>query len=233
MKNNERGGILSKLFIIPAGVALMLGFFFLGYYVGKYQSKAGSTAESLPPLPEIVSKNLPKPEEFTFYKTLTEKDNKTVSIDLKPKPSSSNPENKPDNKETTVSPKEHVQPAVKEKSAESRAEKKSVQPEPVKQTAVKPSPAPEKKTASIKQPASSKLRYTIQVSSHQEKQAAEDEVIRMKQNGFAAFIVASELPGKGTWYRVRLGSFTNKDSAEKLQKTVNTKVGISSIIVIE
>jgi DedD protein len=231
MKNNERGGILSKLFIIPAGVALMLGFFFLGYYVGKYQSKGGSTAENLPPLPEVVSKNLPKPEEFTFYKTLTEKDSKTVSIDLKPK--SSNPENKPERKEAVVSPKEHEQPAAKEKSAESRVEKKSAQPEPVKQTAVKPSPTPEKKTASIKQPASPKLRYTIQVSSHQEKQAAEEEVKRMKQNGFAAFIVASELPGKGTWYRVRLGSFTNRDAAEKLQKTVNAKVGISSIIVVE
>lgn len=228
--NNERGGILSKLFIIPAGVALMLGFFFLGYYVGKYQSKGGSTAESLPPLPEVVSKSLPKPEEFTFYKTLTEKDNKTVSIDLKPKPS---PESKPERKETSVAPKEHDQPAVKEKSAEGKAEKKSVPAEEAKQTAPKPSPAPEKKTASIKQPASSKLRYTIQVSSHQEKQAAEDEVKRMKQNGFAAFIVASELPGKGTWYRVRLGSFTNRDAAEKLQKSVNAKVGISSIIVIE
>jgi cell division septation protein DedD len=208
----------------------MLGFFFLGYYVGKYQSKGGSTAESLPPLPEVVSKSLPKPEEFTFYKTLTEKDNKTVSIDLKPKPS---PESKPERKETAVAPKEHDQPAVKEKSAEGKAEKKSVPAEETKQTAPKPSPAPEKKTASIKQPASSKLRYTIQVSSHQEKQAAEDEVKRMKQNGFAAFIVASELPGKGTWYRVRLGSFTNRDAAEKLQKSVNAKVGISSIIVIE
>ncbi len=231
--NNERGGILSKLFIIPAGVALMVGFFFLGYYVGKYQSKGGSAAESLPPLPEVVSKNLPKPEEFTFYKTLTEKDNKTVSIDLKPKPSSSNPENKPERKETAVGTKEHDQPAVKEKSADSRAEKRSVPAEEAKQTAPKPSPAPEKKTALIKQPTSSKLRYTIQVSSHQEKQAADDEVKRMKQNGFAAFIVASELPGKGTWYRVRLGSFTNRDAAEKLQKTVNAKVGISSIVVIE
>jgi cell division septation protein DedD len=103
----------------------------------------------------------------------------------------------------------------------------------VKQPVVKPSPAPEKKTASIKQPASPKLRYTIQVSSHQERQAAEDEVKRMKQSGFAAFIVASELPGKGKWFRVRLGSFTNRDAAEKLQKTVDAKVGASSIIVIE
>ncbi len=233
MKNNERGGILSKLFIIPAGVALMLGFFFLGYYVGKYQSKGGATAESLPPLPEVVSKNLPKPEEFTFYKTLTEKDSKTVSIDLKPKSSSSNPESKPDKKEAAVSPKEHDQSAVKEKSAESRAEKKSVQAEEARPTAPKQPPAPEKKTAPAKQATSSKLRYTIQVSSHPERGAAEEEVRRMKQNGFAAFIVSSELPGKGTWYRVRVGSFANRDAAEKLQKNIQTKVGISSMVVIE
>ncbi len=231
MKNHQRGGIISKLLIIPAGIVLMLGFFFLGYYMGKYEKKQGSPGESLPPLPEVVSKNLPKPEEFTFYKTLTEKENKTVSIDLKPK--TANTENKPEKKEAVGSPKEHNQPAVKEKSAESTVEKKSSQPEPVKQPPVKPSPAPEKKTVTAKQSAPPKLRYAVQVSSHQEKQAAEDEVKRMKQNGFAAFIVVSELPGKGKWYRVRLGSFTNKDSAEKLQKNVNAKAGVSSILVIE
>jgi DedD protein len=228
--NNERGGIISKLIIIPAGIALMLGFFFLGYYMGRYEKK-GSPAETLPPLPEVVSKNLPKPEEYTFYKTLTEKENKTVSIDLKPKAPTT--ETRSEKKENTASPKEHDQPAVKEKSTESKAEKKPTQPEQAKQPVVKPSPAPEKKTASIKQPASPKLRYTIQVSSHQERQAAEDDVKRMKQNGFAAFIVASELPGKGKWFRVRLGSFTSRDAAEKLQKTVNAKVGTSSIIVME
>ncbi len=228
--NNERGGIISKLFIIPAGIALMLGFFFLGYYMGKYEKKQNPEG-ALPPLPEVVSKKLPKPEDFTFYKTLTEKENKTVSIDLKPKAPSA--ETKPEKKESTVPPKEHDQPAVKEKSAESKAEKKSAQPEPVKQAAAKPSPAPEKKTASIKQPASPKLRYTIQVSSHQERGEAENEVKRMKQSGFAAFIVASEVPGKGKWFRVRLGSFTNRDAAEKLQKNVNAKAGVSSIIVIE
>src|SRR4030067_1471995 len=83
--NNERGGILSKLFAIPVGVALMVGFFFLGYYVGKYQSKSNSQLPNLPPLPDIVSQHLPKHDEYTFYKTLTDKEDKTVSLDLKPK----------------------------------------------------------------------------------------------------------------------------------------------------
>ena len=62
---------------------------------------------------------------------------------------------------------------------------------------------------------------------------AEDEVKKMKKRGYAAFIASSELPGKGMWHRVRLGSFLNKAAAEKLQKTLHGKESISSIIVIE
>ncbi len=91
--NNERGGILSKIIIIPAGVVLMAGFFFLGYYVGRYQSKSGGSGEIAQPLPEIASSTGQKQEEFTFYKTLTDKTDRTVSIDLKPKPVKE--ENKP------------------------------------------------------------------------------------------------------------------------------------------
>jgi len=84
--NGQRGGILSKLFLIPAGVSLMIGFFVLGYYVGKHQNNTGAPSDSMQPLPDIVSRNPPKQDEFTFFKTLTDKEVKTVSIDLKPGP---------------------------------------------------------------------------------------------------------------------------------------------------
>ncbi len=228
---NERGGIISKLFIIPAGVVLMLGFFFLGYYVGRHENKSGSTGGILPPLPEVVSQSLPKPEEFTFYKTLTEKDNKTVSIDLRPK--TADTKGKAEEKQAADAPKETIQQTPKGKDGEGKAEKKSSQPEPGKQAVVKPSPATEKRTASAKQETSLKLRYTIQVSSHQERQTAEDEVKRMKQNGFAAYVVSSEIPGKGTWYRVRIGSFTKKEAAERLEKEVRAKTGVSPLVTLE
>jgi cell division septation protein DedD len=62
---------------------------------------------------------------------------------------------------------------------------------------------------------------------------AEDDIKKMKQRGYSAFIVTSDLPGKGTWYRVRLGSFSSKALAEKLQKELRTKEGISPFITIE
>ena len=210
MLNNQRGGIISNLILVPAGVALMLGFFFLGYYVGSHKGKSAQN-EALPPLPEVVSKNLPNPEEFTFYKTLTEKDGKTVSIDLKPKAAS--PEQAP--------------AAPKEAAINTKSDKKAASSEAARKPASK-TPA-ETKTASAK----NSLRYTLQVSSHQERDSAEQEVRRMKQNGFAAFIVPSFVPGRGTWYRVRIGSFASKNSAEKLEKEVHAKVGVTPIITLE
>lgn len=230
---NERGGVISKLIIIPTGIALMIGFFFLGYYVGKYEGKPGTALEKMPPLPDVVAKNLPKPEEYTFYKTLTEKDGKTVSIELKPKTQST--ESKAEKKPPVETRKEGEQKTSEaEKKEEKKPEKKAAARESAKQTEVKKAqPAPEKKTAPAKSAANPTLRYTVQVSSHQEKQAAEEEVKRMKQGGYAAFILASELPGKGKWYRVRIGSFSKKEAAEKLQQEIHAKAGVTSIVVLE
>jgi DedD protein len=79
----------------------------------------------------------------------------------------------------------------------------------------------------------SKVRYALQLASYQERELAEDDVKKMKKQGYAAFVVTSQLPDKGTWYRVRLGSFSNKASAEKLQKELQAKAGVSPIIVTE
>lgn len=212
--------------MIPIGVALMIAFFFLGYYVGKYQSKSGKQDEIVLPLPEVVSKNLPK-EDFTFYKTLTDKGNKTVSIDLKPKKSSE--EDAGEKKSVEPESGKDKNPPKKGKQAEPKAEKpKTVtakQPEPKKQT-VKNEPETTRGT-------DPKIRYSLQIASYPEKDSAEADVKKMKQRGYAAFITSSELEGKGTWYRVRLGSFSNRAAAEKLQKELRSKEGITPIITTE
>ena len=208
----------------------MVGFFFLGYYVGKYQSKSATPSEVMQPLPDVAPQESPKQEEFTFYKTLTDKGNKTVSIDLRPKTSNSG----------SISEKKQVEPEPmksvpiqrtdtdKDKSPELKTDK-SESPAPKEAGTVKAS-APVVKERAL---SGIKLRYTLQIASYQDKQAAEDEVKKMKKQGYAAFIVSSLLPEKGTWYRVRLGSFTSKVAAEKLQKELHGKAGILPIVVIE
>ena len=230
---DQRGGIISKIFIIPVGVVVIIGVFSLGYYMGRDQGKRTASNEKPAALPEVVSQYLPKKEDFTFYKTLTEKGEKTVSIDLKPK-------QRPD--EAAPSKKENTAPSAESKqkqqetakAPESRADKTA--PKPAVQQSAKahhpPAPAP-KEPAVAKQTPPSKVRYTIQVGSYPDKAMAEEETKNMKKRGYAAFLVATEIPEKGRWYRVRVGSFANKQSAEKLAKELKSKEGIDGFITAE
>ncbi len=229
---NERGGIISKLIIIPAGLVLMVGFFFLGYYVGRYQGKSGSQAEAPLPLPDVVVQHLPKKDEFTFFKTLTEKGDQTVSIDLKPKPVDQGGQ-AGKNETSGAARLDKKTPQPKEgKKIEIKVEKTETQPPAITQPAMK-SQAQSKKEPEIKAPLNARLHYTIQIAAYQEKGMAEADVKKLKKLGYAAFIVSSDLPDKGTWYRVRLGSFAKKGAAERLQGQLRTKEGISSFVTLE
>jgi cell division septation protein DedD len=212
MMRDQRGGIISKVFIIPAGVVVIISVFLLGYYMGRGQGKRTASTEKLPALPDVVSKYIPKTEDLTFYKTLTEKGEKSVSIDLKPK---AVPEDHESRKQTA------------EKPAVQKTEPRT--PEPRKQ----PPAQPARKEPPAASAASSKVRYTIQVGAYPERGLAEDDVRNMKKRGYVAFVVATDLPDKGTWYRVRIGSFSKRDSAEKLAAELKSKEGIDSFITAE
>jgi DedD protein len=229
--HNQRGGIISKVFIIPAGVVVIIGVFIAGYYMGRDQGKQLASAEKPPALPEVVSQYLPKKEEFTFYKTLTEKGEKTVSIDLKPK-------QKPE--ETTAAKKEHDSSADEGRSPKQDAVKppdvkseRPVTPPTKRAPSAKPLPQTAKKETAPEKSAVSKLRYTIQVGSYPEKAMADEEARNMKKKGYAAFVVATDLAEKGKWFRVRIGSFSNKQSAEKLAKELKSKESIDGFITAE
>jgi DedD protein len=106
-------------------------------------------------------------------------------------------------------------------------------PPQIKPLAARPQPQTAKKEPAPAKAGASKLRYTIQVGSYPERPMADDEARNMKKKGYAAFVVASDLADKGKWFRVRIGSFSNKQSAEKLSKELKTKEGIDGFITTE
>jgi DedD protein len=57
--------------------------------------------------------------------------------------------------------------------------------------------------------------FTLQLSAFQERQEADRFAARLRDRGYAPYILTSEVPGKGTWYRVRMGSFASKDAASR------------------
>jgi DedD protein len=225
---DQRGGVLSKLFIIPAGVVVIIGVFLIGYYVGRGQSRQTAAGEKLPALPEVVSQYLPKKEDFTFYKTLTEKGEKNVSIELKPRPKTEEPSVTKLREEPPRSVEERP---VKKETAEKPPARMPEQKAP---QAAKPAPVQTaKKEPATAKASSSKIRYTIQVAAYPDRGMAEDEVRGMKRRGYAAFVVGTNLGDKGTWYRVRIGSFANRQSAEKLAGELKSKEGITTFITVE
>jgi DedD protein len=50
-------------------------------------------------------------------------------------------------------------------------------------------------------------RFTLQLSSFQDRSEAESFLADLKGAGYRAHMVEAEVPGRGTWYRVRLGRY--------------------------
>lgn len=220
MFRNEHGGILSKVFIIPAGVVVIIGVFLAGYFMGKREGAGSIAADRPPALPEVVSQYLPNKEDITFYKTLTDRGEKTVSVDLKPRPKTDDPGQARKEGEAGQDPASAGKQTA-ERPATARAEPQT--------KAQHPNTAPKKEPAA---PAP-KGRFTVQIGAYPDKAMAEEEVRNMKRRGYAAFLVATKIPEKGTWYRVRIGSFTNKQAAEKLAAELTAKEGTSSFVTAE
>ena len=228
---DQKGGILSKVFIIPAGVVVIISVFLLGYYMGRGQGGRTAGAEKPPALPDVVSQYLPKDKDFTFYKTLTEQGEKNVSVELKPKAGADEPALPKKNDQPPLTEERTVKKPGPEKAQTGGAAPKSA-PKPARPA--KPAPVrTAKKESPAGKPPASKVRYTIQVAAYPDRGMAEDEVRGMKRRGYAAFVVATNLTEKGTWYRVRVGSFSNKQAAEKLAAELKTKEGITTFITTE
>jgi cell division septation protein DedD len=73
-----------------------------------------------------------------------------------------------------------------------------------------PTPVQPRKT---KAPPVATGMLTIQVASLKDGAAAERIVANLKKEGYPAFLVRSVIPGKGLWFRVRVGSYANREQA--------------------
>jgi cell division protein FtsN len=58
-----------------------------------------------------------------------------------------------------------------------------------------------------------KARFTLQLSSFQDKTEADAFISTVKAAGFQPYITEAEVEGKGTFYRVRVGSYRSLDAA--------------------
>ena len=58
--------------------------------------------------------------------------------------------------------------------------------------------------------------FTIQVYSFQDRNRAQRALEVLKNNGYQAFLIMSDLGDKGIWYRVRVGGIMDEAAAKKM-----------------
>ncbi len=77
-------------------------------------------------------------------------------------------------------------------------------------------------------------KYTVQVASYREKRDARELADRLMRKGYQAFVAEAEVPGKGTWYRVRVGRFgTRKEAASFGENLKRKERSIKTVYVAE
>lgn len=113
--------------------------------------------------------------------------------------------------ERAAAEKARAEKAAREKA---RAEKASRD-----EAADKPAAAPGvKQSESDKDKSSESARFTLQLSSFRDRAEADSFYDRLKTSGYDPYVIEAEVPGKGTWYRVRLGEYNSWASAVEAKK---------------
>jgi DedD protein len=72
--------------------------------------------------------------------------------------------------------------------------------------------------------------FTLQLSAYQDRVEADRFAASLRDKGYAPFIVEASLPGKGTWYRVRMGRFPTRDAAARYLSDFKRETSIDAIV---
>ena len=75
-----------------------------------------------------------------------------------------------------------------------------------------------------------KEAWFIQVASFQSVDDANRRAKELKDRGYKVLVVKADIPGKGAWYRVRLGPFNSVDKAKALALKVEKKEKTSTFV---
>jgi cell division septation protein DedD len=78
--------------------------------------------------------------------------------------------------------------------------------------------------AALPEPPLDPGRFTVQLGASQERAEAARLAARAVAAGLKAYVAEARLPGKGVWYRVRVGAFPDKETAERFRRDVEREL---------
>ena len=72
--------------------------------------------------------------------------------------------------------------------------------------------------------------WTVQLSAYQDRGEADRFAAGLRDKGYAPYIVEASIPGKGTWFRVRMGRFATKDAASRYMDDFRRETAMNAIV---
>ncbi len=105
-----------------------------------------------------------------------------------------------------------------------------IEPEP------EPAPAPEIVPVPVPVPEQNHSihKFSLQVAAYAERPQAESLVIKLTEEGYRhPRISEKEVPGKGTYYRVRVGPYPSRPEAQDVSKRLEQELRVQVLLISE
>jgi cell division septation protein DedD len=112
-------------------------------------------------------------------------------------------------------------------AAPKEEERREVETRRLAATAETKPKAPAATRVSLTQPGD----YTIQVSSFRSMDQASELKGRLTKKGYTAYVQSVDLSDKGMWHRVRVGSYRDKDGAERVASDLRSRESLPATVM--
>ena len=73
-------------------------------------------------------------------------------------------------------------------------------------------------------------QWTLQLSAYQDRAEADRFAAGLRDKGYAPYIVSANVPGRGMWYRVRMGRFATRDAASRYLSDFKRETSLDAIV---
>jgi DedD protein len=214
--------------------------FFLGHTLGQRITERPAAVVRAPAAPApadplAVLDQAPRPDggevpaQLSFHETLTSARPPQDKLPPAPKVAAAPPTEAKGNPVVAALPPPPPSPSVPVAAvalapAAAKAASSTADAPPAKPVAAVPPPS---KPAVATAPAG-KGAWVVQVGSTQDRIEAERIAARFATRG--ARVVAADVPGKGRWYRVRLGSFETREAADRYLRDLERGTGAKGFV---
>ena len=74
-------------------------------------------------------------------------------------------------------------------------------------------------------------QFTVQVGASRESAEAQRLESRAHAAGLKPYVVSADLGKKGVWYRVRVGAFPDRESADRFRQDVEREMRTSAVVM--